>query len=60
MRHDDYLYLVPRFERASYRNKNVSVVLPLVSKRLPIPGDSTDGILDKLIVYAINRGALTR
>ena len=61
MRHIDHVYLMSCIERKPDRNKTVSIVcLAVYFPGLMRSGYSTDTLLDSLIVYTINRGALTR
>ena len=61
MRHIDHVYLMSCIERKPDRNKTVSIVcLAVYFPGLMRSGYSTDTLLDNLIVYTINRGAITR
>ena len=62
LRYIDHVYFMPRLKQESIGDGRVSIgtctSVPLYS--LQWMGISTDGMLDKMIIYTINRGAITR
>ena len=63
MRHHNHLYFVPCLKQKPNGNERVSIVAWTIVQCIHLLkwlGNSTDGMLDKLIVYTINRGAMTR
>ena len=61
MRHIDHDYIMLCLEPKPDRNEIVSIsCIAVYSPGLMRSGYSTDTMLDNLIVYTINRGAMTR